>query len=67
MARKKHKPEVMVAKLLQVDALMARGRPAVEAVRPKGRTRAGPNELKCPCHALTVMNTRYAQCDNAFG
>ena len=38
MARKKHKPEEIVAKLRQVDVLMAQGQPVAEAVRAIGVT-----------------------------
>ena len=36
MAREKHKPEEIVAKLRQVDVLVSQGRPVVEAVRSIG-------------------------------
>jgi putative transposase len=36
MARKHHKPEEIVAKLRQVEVLLAQGKPAVEAVRRSG-------------------------------
>jgi putative transposase len=38
MARKHHKPEEIVAKLRQVEVLLAQGRSAVEAVRTIGVT-----------------------------
>jgi transposase-like protein len=38
MARKHHKPEEIVAKLRQVEVLLAQGKPATEAVRTLGVT-----------------------------
>lgn len=38
MPGKRHKPEEIVAKLRQVDALVSQGRPAAEAVRSIGVT-----------------------------
>ena len=38
MARKKYKPEEIVAKLRQVDVLVSQGRSVVEAVRSIGVT-----------------------------
>ena len=38
MARKRHKPEEIVAKLRQVDVLTSRGRSVAEAVRTIGVT-----------------------------
>ena len=38
MARRKHKPEEIVAKLRQVDVLTSRGRSVAEAVRTIGVT-----------------------------
>ncbi len=38
MARKRHTAEEIVAKLRQVDVLMAQGRPVAEAVRSVGVT-----------------------------
>jgi len=38
MARKHHKPEEIVAKLRQVEVLLAQGKPTVEAVRTLGVT-----------------------------
>ena len=38
MARKRHTPEEIVAKLRQVDVLMAQGRPVADAVRAIGVT-----------------------------
>jgi hypothetical protein len=38
MARKRHTAEEIVAKLRQVDVLMAQGRPVVDAVRSRGVT-----------------------------
>jgi putative transposase len=38
MARKHHKPEEIVAKLRQVEVLLAQGKSAVEAVRMLGVT-----------------------------
>jgi transposase-like protein len=38
MARKHHKPEEIVAKLRQVEVLLAQGKPATEAVRTVGVT-----------------------------
>ena len=38
MARKHHKPEEIVAKLRQVEVLLAQGKSAVEAVRTIGVT-----------------------------
>ena len=38
MARKQHKPEEIVAKLRQVEVLLAQGKSAVEAVRTIGET-----------------------------
>jgi len=38
MARKRHKPEEIVAKLRQVDVLTAQGRAIAEAVRSIGVT-----------------------------
>ena len=38
MAQKKHKPEDIVAKLLQVDVLVSHGRSVAEAVRSIGVT-----------------------------
>lgn len=38
MARKRHKPEEVVAKLRQVDVLTSQGRPVAEAVRSIGVT-----------------------------
>ena len=38
MARKRHKPEEIVAKLRQVDVLTSQGRPVAEAVRSIGVT-----------------------------
>jgi transposase-like protein len=38
MARKHHKPEELVAKLRQVEVLLAQGKPATEAVRTLGVT-----------------------------
>jgi transposase-like protein len=38
MARKRHTAEEIVAKLRQVDVLMAQGRPVVDAVRAIGVT-----------------------------
>ena len=38
MARKRHKPEEIVAKLRQVDVLTAQGRAVSEAVRSIGVT-----------------------------
>jgi transposase-like protein len=38
MLRKQHKPEEIVAKLSQVEVLLARGKSAVEAVRTLGVT-----------------------------
>ncbi len=38
MARKRHKPEEMVAKLRQVDVLTSQGRSVAEAVRSIGVT-----------------------------
>ena len=38
MARKHHKPEEVVAKLRQVEVLLAQGKPATEAVRTIGVT-----------------------------
>ena len=38
MARKRHKPEEIVAKLRQVDVLMAQGRLVADAVRAIGVT-----------------------------
>ena len=38
MARKRHKPEEIVAKLRQVDVLTAQGTPVAEAVRSIGVT-----------------------------
>jgi len=38
MARKHHKPEEIVAKLRQVEVLLAQGKSAVEAVRVIGVT-----------------------------
>jgi putative transposase len=38
MARKRHTAEEIVAKLRQVDVLMAQGKPAAEAVRAIGVT-----------------------------
>ena len=38
MPRKHHKPEEIVAKLRQVDVLMAQGKPAAEAIRAIGVT-----------------------------
>ncbi len=35
MARKRHKAEEIVAKLRQVDVLMAQGKPVADAVRAK--------------------------------
>ena len=40
MPRKRHKPEEIVAKLRQVEVLLAQGKPAVEAVRAIGVTEA---------------------------
>ena len=36
MARKRHKPEEIVAKLRQVEVLTAQGKPVAEAVRATG-------------------------------
>ena len=36
MARKRHKPEEIVARLRQVEVLMAQGKTAVEAIRSIG-------------------------------
>ena len=38
MARKRHKPEEIVAKLRQVDVLTAQGTPVAEAIRSIGVT-----------------------------
>ena len=38
MARKHHKPEEIVAKLRQVEVLLAQGKTATEAVRTLGVT-----------------------------
>ena len=38
MARKRHKPEEIVAKLRQVDVLTAQGTPIVDAIRSIGVT-----------------------------
>jgi len=38
MSRKRHKPEEIVAKLRQVDVLVAQGTPGVEAIRAIGVT-----------------------------
>ena len=38
MGRKRHEPEEIVAKLRQVDVLMAQGRPVADAVRAIGVT-----------------------------
>jgi len=38
MSRKRHKPEEIVAKLRQVDVLVAQGTPVVEAIRTIGVT-----------------------------
>ena len=38
MARKRHKPEEIVAKLRQVDVLTAQGRPVADAIRSIGVT-----------------------------
>ena len=38
MGQKRHKPEEIVAKLRQVDVLMAQGRPVADAVRSIGVT-----------------------------
>ena len=38
MSRKRHKPEEIVAKLRQVDVLVAQGAPVVEAIRAIGVT-----------------------------
>ena len=38
MSRKRHKPEEIVAKLRQVDVLVAQGTPVVEAIRAIGVT-----------------------------
>ena len=38
MARKRHRPEEIVAKLRQVDVLTSQGRPVAEAVRSIGVT-----------------------------
>ena len=38
MARKRHKPEEVVAKLRQVDVLTAQGTPIVDAIRSIGVT-----------------------------
>ena len=41
MSRKRHKPEEIVAKLRQVDVLMAQGTPVADAVRSIGVTEVG--------------------------
>ena len=38
MARKRHKPEEIVAKLRQVDVLIAQGTPVADAIRSIGVT-----------------------------
>ncbi len=38
IARKKHKPEEIVAKLRQVDVLVSQGQPVAEAIRLIGVT-----------------------------
>ncbi len=38
MARKRHKPEEIVAKLRQADVLISRGKPVADAVRAIGVT-----------------------------
>ena len=38
MGRKRHSPEEIVAKLRQVDVLMAQGRPVADAIRAIGVT-----------------------------
>ena len=42
MPRKRHKPEEIVAKLRQVDVLVAQGTPVVEAIRAIGVTEVAP-------------------------
>ena len=45
MSRKRHKPEEIVAKLRQVDVLMAQGTPVADAVRSIGVTEVLRDEL----------------------
>ena len=41
MSRKRHKPEEIIAKLRQVDVLVAQGTPVADAVRSIGVTEVG--------------------------
>jgi type II secretory pathway component PulF len=46
MSRKRHKPEEIVAKLRQVDVLLAQGHTVADAIRSIGVTEVDPPPLK---------------------
>src|SRR4051794_34966345 len=57
MSRKRHKPEEIVAKLRQVDVLVAQGTPVADAIRAIGVT-----EVSCDRKLATALQFGPAAC-----
>jgi hypothetical protein len=51
MARKRYKPEEIVAKLRQVDVLVSQGQNMVDAIRPRRHAAAAWPLVAAPIHA----------------
>ena len=58
MAGKQHKPEEVVAKLRQVEVLLAQGKSAVEAVRTLGVTEQTPYRWRAEYGGLKLDQVR---------
>ena len=58
MARKHHKPEEIVAKLRQVEVLLAQGKTAAEAVRAIGVTEQTSRCFEVSPHEALVRPSR---------
>jgi putative transposase len=52
MARKRHKPEEIVAKLRQVDVLVSQGRSGADAVRAIGVTEVAYSDFGSLCGSV---------------
>src|SRR3954469_10574066 len=57
MSRKRHKPEEIVAKLRQVDVLVAQGTPVADAIRAIRVT-----EVSCDRKLATALQQRASAC-----